>query len=228
MKKRLVWLLLPIAVAAAPPVVYNAKTWWAQAKQRVAPLLSMNAGPQTAEPAATPWDGSGTVAVANDAGLPSTNGAIRMADAPSRPGATPTEVDLADVFRFDVTPGWVMQRWPWVSTGLAQLPLQGYRVPLVSGAALDALAGSLTYYFHAQQKVQRITFQGMTGDVNKLLRILISRYGFGRRLTNDPGLFRYEVPQSRGEAASFLNVRLAEPNAPYRRYRLDLAIERPE
>lgn len=228
MRKRLLWLLLPIAVAATPPVAYNAKTWWAQAKQRVAPLLSMTAGPQTGEAAAAPGAGVGAVAGANVAGLPSTTGTLPTADVPRRPGDTPTEVDLADVFRFDVTPGWVMQRWPWISAGLSQLRLQGYRVPLVSGAAYDDLAGSLTYYFNAQQRVQRITFQGNTGDPNKLLRLLISRYGFGRRLTNDPGLFRYEVPQARGDAASFLNVRLGQPNDPYRRYQLDLTIQRPE
>jgi hypothetical protein len=121
-----------------------------------------------------------------------------------------------------------MERWPWISAGLSQLPLQGYRVPLVTGTGSDDLAGSLTYYFNAQQKVQRITFQGTTGDAGKLLRLLIGRYGFGRRLTNDPGLFRYEVPPSRGEAKSLLNLRLSQPNDPYLRYRVDLTIERPE
>ena len=49
--------------------------------------------------------------------------------------------DLAEVFRFDVTTDWILRRWPRVSTGLAQLQLQGYRVPLVTGTAQTDLAG---------------------------------------------------------------------------------------
>ena len=70
--------------------------------------------------------------------------------------ATPMP-SLAEVLRFDVTVAWVMQRWPRVSTGLPYLQLQGYRVPLVTGTTVADLAGSLTYYFNAQQQVQRIT-----------------------------------------------------------------------
>ena len=67
---------------------------------------------------------------------------------------------LAEVLRFDVTVEWVMQRWPRVTTGLPQLQLQGYRVPLVTGTSLSDVAGSLTYYFNARQQVQRITLRG--------------------------------------------------------------------
>jgi len=227
MKKRLLWLLLPVAVAATPPVAYNAKTWWVQAKQRVAPLLSMSAGPQSGDPAAV-MSAAPRSAGASAVALPNSNGVLPSADAPRRTGDTPTEVDLADVLRFDVTPGWVMERWPWLSTGLSRLSLQGYRVPLVTGTGLDDLAGSLTYYFNSRQKVQQITFEGTTGDAGKLLRLLIGRYRFGRRLTNDPGLFRYEVPPAKGAAKSFLDVRLVQPNDPYRRYQVDLTIDRPE
>jgi len=56
----------------------------------------------------------------------------------------------------------VISRWPRVSAGLAELQLQGYRVPLVSGTTANDLAGALTYYFNSRQQVQRITFQGTT------------------------------------------------------------------
>ena len=45
----------------------------------------------------------------------------------------PRSRSLDEVLRFDLTPDWILHRWPRVSTGLAQLDLQGYRVPLVSG-----------------------------------------------------------------------------------------------
>ena len=45
--------------------------------------------------------------------------------------------DLGEVLQFDGTPAWVMTRWPRVTAGLAELDLQGYRVPLVTGTAQD-------------------------------------------------------------------------------------------
>jgi hypothetical protein len=98
----------------------------------------------------------------------------------------------------------------------------------VTGTATDDVAGSLTYYFNAKQRVEQITFEGTTGDAAALLRVLIGRYGFGRRLTNDPGLFRYEVPVLKGPPKSFLDLRLIQPNDPYRRYQVELVIVRPE
>ena len=111
---------------------------------------------------------------------------------------------LAEVLRLDVTVEWVLQRWPRVTTGLPQLQLQGYRVPLVSGTSISDVAGSLTYYFNARQQVQRITLRGTTGDPSVLATILASRYHFTRRLTNDPGvvLFRgRRFQQSAGRLA---------------------------
>ena len=61
-------------------------------------------------------------------------------------------LNLADAFSMDKTPLWVLQRWPRVSTGGAQLQLQGYRVPLVTGTGEGDLAGSMTYFFNPQQQ----------------------------------------------------------------------------
>ena len=49
MPKRLLWLVLPLVAVSAPPVVYNAKDWWNQAKQRVTPLLALGTGPESAK-----------------------------------------------------------------------------------------------------------------------------------------------------------------------------------
>ncbi|MGQ9576793.1 MAG: DUF6690 family protein [Thermoguttaceae bacterium] len=135
--------------------------------------------------------------------------------------------ELAEVLRFDVSPGWIMDRWPWVSAGLADLGLQGYRVPLLTGTGQDALAGALTYYFNARQQVQRITLQGTTGEPAGLVALLVRRFRFGRRLTNDPGIIRYEVAEPKGPPKSYLEIRVAKPTDPARRYEVNLAIERP-
>lgn len=144
--------------------------------------------------------------------------------------ATPM-YDAAEVLRFDIGPGWVIQHWPRVSTGLGQLDLQGYRVPLVTGTAEDDLAGALTYYFNARQQVQRITFQGTTGGTGRLVSLLTSRFGFARRLTNDPGVFIYEVKGPDRQVKSSLWIRAAgvvEASKSYSRFDVMLTLERPE
>ena len=72
--------------------------------------------------------------------------------------------DLGEVINFGATPSWIMTRWPRVTVGLAELDMQGYRVPLVTGTKYDDLAGSLTYYFDQDQRVKLIHFRGTTGD----------------------------------------------------------------
>jgi len=149
-------------------------------------------------------------------------------DAP--PEGTPV-AGLLEVLRFDISPAWVMGRWPRVSTGMGQLQLQGYRVPLVTGKAEDDLAGALTYYFNPQQQLQRIAFYGTTGNPQKLVGLLGTRFGFARRIVNDAGLFVYEVPHSDGAAKSVLQIQAAgviKQSEPYRRYTVSLVIERPE
>lgn len=139
--------------------------------------------------------------------------------------------DFGDAIRFDATPSWVIARWPRVSSALAPLQLQGYRVVLVTGTAEDDLAGSLTYYFNARQQVQRITFQGTTGDARKLIQFLVSRYQFARRLVNNPRLFRYEVAVARGPARSYLEIRPAKvlrADDAHHRLEVSFVIERPD
>ena len=125
------------------------------------------------------------------------DGTAAFPPASAGPNAAPRDrmplPSLAEVLRFDVTVEWVLQRWPRVTTGLPQLQLQGYRVPLVSGTQISDVAGSLTYYFNARQQVQRITLRGTTGDPSALVNLLASRYHFARRLTNDPGIILYEA-----------------------------------
>ena len=152
-------------------------------------------------------------------------------DAPAVPQSSVRVQDASSVFDFQITPEWIVARWPAVSTGLAELQLEGYRVPLVTGTAQQDLAGSLTYYFNAGQKLQQITFVGTTGDPRPLIGLLSSRFHLARRLVNDPGLVVYEAVHYNNELASSLRIRLAplaEPNDSYRRYDIELSLERPE
>jgi hypothetical protein len=172
------------------------------------------------------WGSSGAQTPATDP-LPQQS-AAQTAAVP--PDGVPLQ-GMAEVFRFDVTTGWILHRWPRVSTGLAELPLQGYRVPLVTGTAQGDLAGSLTYYFNPQQQIERITFQGVTGDARELVTLLTDRYDFTRRLTNDPGLFVYEVPRPGKEPVSVLKIRsvpVVTATEPHGRFKVDLVIQRPQ
>ncbi len=146
---------------------------------------------------------------------------------PTPPG--PTFDDLGQVFRWDLSSAWVLAHWPRVSAGLAEVELQGYRVPLVTGTASDDLAGSLTYYFNRNQRVQRMTFFGTTGDARRLVTLMATRFGFTRELTDDPSLFLYRVRDGK-KVASELRIEPAHvirADTPHRRFDVALWIERP-
>jgi len=136
--------------------------------------------------------------------------------------------NLAEIFNFQVTTGWVMSRWPRVSTRLGEIDLQGYRVPLVSGTAYDDIAGALTYYFNQQQQVERITFYGTTGDPQKLIATM-QQFGLMPVIHPDAGLSLYQS-QANGNVASELQIRPAKvlrSGSPHERYAVALVLVRP-
>lgn len=136
--------------------------------------------------------------------------------------------NLAEIFNFQVTTGWVMSRWPRVSTRLGEIDLQGYRVPLVTGTAYDDLAGALTYYFNQQQQVERITFFGTTGDPKKLIATM-QQLGLTQVIHPDAGLYLYQN-QSNGNVESELQIRPAKvlrSGSPHERYAVALVLARP-
>ncbi len=209
---RLALLLIPVLTASAPLAIFSASDWFSGTAASVASGSESGAPePQSQEPSA-----------------PTPSG---QALAPARDD--PPVLGIADVFRFDITTDWIVARWPRVSAGLALLELQGYRVPLITGTREDDLAGALTYYFSPQQRLQRITFQGTTGNANKLVHLLTTRFGFTHRPTNDPSLFLYVVPEvgSKGQVKSFVwirPVRVVSIAQPHQRFEVALVIERPE
>jgi hypothetical protein len=103
--------------------------------------------------------------------------------------AGPPCADFNEVFRADITPQWVTQRWPRVSTITAEVGLEGLRVPLVSGTRLDDVAGTLTYYFNPYHQVQRLAFDGFTGDERRLLTMLTAVYGLKPEPTLNAGMY---------------------------------------
>lgn len=142
---------------------------------------------------------------------------------------SPTKNDFPEIFRWDVTTSWILSRWPRVSAGLSEVERQGYRVPLVTGTSTDDLAGSLTYYFSARQRLERITFLGTTGDSRRLIALLATKFGFVREPDDDPSLFLYRVREGR-KVTSELRIKpahIVRSDAPYRRFEVALLIQRP-
>ena len=83
---------------------------------------------------------------------------------------------LPEILRFDISPGWVLERFPRVTTVLADTRMDGLRVPLVTGTAPSDIAGTLTYSFDRYQRVQRLTVQGTTGDATRFMTELQQQY----------------------------------------------------
>lgn len=157
-----------------------------------------------------------------------------LPDEPRLPGSGSWAVEgpparLDEILRFDITPEAVVARWPRVSTGLSDLQLMGYRVPVVTGAGQADLAGSLTYYFDQQRQLRRIMFKGTTGDL-AALRGVLSRFGMVHRPTNDPALMVFEALSPAGKTNGLARIRTApviQSTDPLRRYEVHLVVDRP-
>lgn len=203
--KGLMRALILVAAAGAPIVYFSASGLWKKAGDAV-----------------SSWTGGG----AEDGGSPADlNSASRGND-----GAAALAVAFEEVFRFDVTPAWVLSRWSQVTTGLADVELQGYRVSLVTGTEEDDLAGCLTYYFDPQDRLRRITFRGATGNARRLVGLLRSQFRFVRRITDNPGQMLFQGPSPDGKVTNQLRVRpvgMVRSELPRARYDVQLVLERP-
>jgi hypothetical protein len=138
-------------------------------------------------------------------------------------------IHLEEVFRFDITRDWVFSRWPRKSTAPADEGLFGVRVPLVTGTAVDDVAGALTYYFNATGQAERIVFRGTTGDPRRLVNLVASRYGLQSVPPSAPGEQLYQRLWN-GRAQSELRVRPAAvvwSSSPHSSYNASLILERP-
>jgi len=139
-------------------------------------------------------------------------------------------IPVPEVFNFDITPEWVASRWQEVSLGMADVSLTGHRVMLVTGNGPQDLAGSLTYYFDVDQRLQRIRFEGVTGDVRPLVAEMALRHRFIRCANQVAGTEIFQVHYN-GKATGEMRIRsssVARAGSQLGRYSVSLSIDRPE
>lgn len=136
--------------------------------------------------------------------------------------------DFSEVLRFDVNSRWITSRWSRVTTVLSEYELEGLRVPFVSGTKLDDIAGSMTYYFDRRHRLQRITFEGLTGDERRLAAFLQRAFG----MQAEPSLYAgFYASRWNAHLKSALIVRhapIVRSDAPYRQFEIFLEINRPD
>jgi hypothetical protein len=116
-----------------------------------------------------------------------------LRDASNRPSSAPPEgqpvSDFGEIFRFDVIPKWIITRWGTVNRSLADSEFEAFRVPVVTGKQPSDLSGALTYYFDANDVVQRISFLGSTYDEKRLVEFMTSKYQLKKEPALGPDLY---------------------------------------
>ena len=194
-------VLLPVvlATAAGTPYLVMEDDWSTAAKQQISGMFSGDSESDGSSDVAP--EGSLGVEFNSEYGHGSRAENPRTEIHPQLGG--PPAPHLGEVLRFDISPAWVTGRWPRVTTTLSERGLEGLRVPLVTGTKPDDLAGSLTYYFDHSQKVQRLTFEGYTGDDRRLLSLITQYYGLKAEPTLHAGMY---VSRWNGTPSSVLRI----------------------
>lgn len=157
--------------------------------------------------------------------------AIQGIDAPvarsSESKLTGPEVgSISDIIRLDVRRSWVMDNWARVSTYLMDRNLEGLRVPIVSGTSSQDIAGSLTYFFDHQQLLQRVTFEGHTGDPSPLIALVTKHYGLCHEPSLGPGMFMARKDDQIVSALRIGQDAVTTANRPFERYQIMLELNR--
>lgn len=111
--------------------------------------------------------------------------------------------DFRDVLRFDITPNWVNQRFARVTTVLSDLNLEGMRVPIVTGTRANDIAGTVTYYFRHDGRLQRVAMHGFTGDPSRMIETMTTHYRMQPRPSLDSGVYTIDW---NGRPSSVLKV----------------------
>lgn len=136
--------------------------------------------------------------------------------------------DLRDVLRFDISPAWVSKHFSRVSTVLADLRLDGLRVPLVTGTKPDDIAGTVTYYFDHGGKLQRVSLHGFTGDPQRIINTMHQHYHMKPEPSLDAGI---SVVRWNGVPSGLLKVTRAPvmyADATHQKYTLFLELNQPD
>lgn len=202
LKRKLIFPVILAAAAGGPYLLMDGE-WSGAARQKIRTLWSDDDGPA---PSVSTSDGTATV----DWGSTEYNSEFTTGTRAERPRSQmdatltgPPVADFSQIVRFDISPAWVTSRWPRVTTVTAELGMEGLRVPVVTGTNTDDLAGSLTYYFDRYHRVQRLTFDGYTGDDRKLVAVLLKYFGMHREPSLDASMY---VARWNGTPTSVLRV----------------------
>ncbi len=126
----------------------------------------------------------------------------------------PPGVPVTELLRFDISPDWVRDQWTEIGGQYPDAGLLAIRVPIVTGTAPEDIAGSLTYFFDRQHRVQRIRLHGYTGDVRVLSQFVQERFGLKPYASIEPllllafrakrpvGVMRVQLSSSRAARAT--------------------------
>jgi len=177
------------------------------------PYAYYNLGPSNQPVEAnTRFDAQGRLISTSSAPVQITNPAIR---------------DLRQFVRFDVTPGWVTSNFPRVSTVLANVQMDGLRVPVVTGTGSTDFAGTVDYYFDRVQQVRRIVLEGYCGDPAGLSATLLQFYG----LQPEPSLGGHLYVSRWNNRVTSLSMFQPAPimtaNDPYSRFSVYIELNQP-
>lgn len=236
-KKPLGALLLLASAAGGPYVLYETDAGQ-QAKVTAEKLLGFAASATSRDDSSASqgswWQSASNPASADVAGEP--DWAVGGWGETSAPGFGPGQLasfqtassrSLRDVLRFDITPPMVTQQYSRVSTILADMNLDGMRVPLVTGTQVHDLAGTLSYYFDRFQRLQRISIHGVTGEPNRLIFDLRQLYQLEQHPSLGGGLY---LIKWNGQPTSLLHIAPAaviQANESYARYTVFLELNLP-
>lgn len=142
--------------------------------------------------AASAWSGQPIAGMAPDYAAAQTTlypGDINGPDLTAEPLSFIPINDFREVFRFNVTPQWIKQRFDRISNLPPQDGLHGLRTALVTGTNTWDLHGSQTWFFDTSKRLQRLTFRGWVGDPSRLLQVATGHFGLRPQQTHWAGLY---------------------------------------
>ncbi len=160
--KRIIYLLLLMSVFSVPMLMLNSE--WRDSLTRAGSDLFKQVGhlPRRLIPAGEAVQ-KGTQAQSSLSPM-----AIQLEQAVKRFHAGGGRIaDFNTVFQCGAPRSWVQRTYGDISETVDG-QREGLRVSLVTGNRLEDVAGSLTYWFDRQGRVEQIYFQGVTGNPAKL------------------------------------------------------------
>lgn len=221
LKNPLTGLMLLAGAAGGPYMLYETE---AGKQARDGASQAFGSGVATGAASNSPTGAtSGVASLWNLAGNDPRHNALNPATTAHSLDQTPI-LSLGEVLRFDITPTWVMHRFPRVSTVLADMQLDGLRVPLVTGTSPTDMAGTLTYYFDQYKRLQRVTLHAVTGEPMRFVTELQQVYQMQQEPSLGGGLY---LLKWNGQAASVLHIAPAPviySDAPYSRFNVFLEL----